>query len=109
MFLTSPSPLLLAPRSLRDSYAVMVLGLSFLFLATPGRAQVGNSGSIERVVKDQSGSAVGNASVEVMNPVSGFHHETTTDSDGAFGFTNVPFNPYHMVAGAPGFAKYTRM
>jgi len=55
VFLTSPSPLLLAPRSLRDSYAVMVLGLSFLFLATPGRAQVGNSGSIEGVVKDQSG------------------------------------------------------
>ena len=86
----------------------MVLGLSFLFLATPGRAQVGNSGSIEQVVKDQSGSAVGNASVEVMNPVSGFHHETTTDSDGAFRFTNVPFNPYQMVAGAPGFAKYTQ-
>jgi len=108
VFLTSPSPLLLAPRSLRDSYAVMVLGLSFLFLATPGRAQVGNSGSIEGVVKDQSGSAVGNASVEVMNPVSGFHRETTTDSDGAFRFTNVPLNPYHMVAGAPGFAKYTQ-
>ena len=108
MFLTLPSPLLLAPRSLRDSYAVMVLGLSFLFLATPGRAQVGNSGSIEGVVKDQSGSAVGNASVEVMNPVSGFHRETTTDSDGAFRFTNVPFNPYHMVASAPGFAKYTQ-
>jgi hypothetical protein len=40
--------------------------------------------------------------------VSGFHRETTTDSDGAFRFTNVPFNPYHMVAGAPGFAKYTQ-
>src|SRR5258706_553652 len=51
----------------------MVLGLSFLFLATPGRAQVGNSGSIEGVVKDQSGSAVGNASVEVIENDSTFH------------------------------------
>jgi hypothetical protein len=62
-----------------------------MFFATPGRAQVGNSGSIAGIVKDQSGSAIGNASVEVMNPVSGFHRETTTDSDGAFRFTNVPF------------------
>ena len=49
-------------RNLR-SYALFVLGLSFLFSAEPGRAQLGNSGSIEGVVKDPSGAAVANATV----------------------------------------------
>jgi hypothetical protein len=76
--------------------------LFFWLSAVPGFAQVGNSGSLEGVVKDPSGSAVGNASIEVSNPVSGFRRETTTGSDGAFRVTNVPFNPYHLVVTAPG-------
>jgi hypothetical protein len=79
----------------------------FLSLALPGFGQVGNSGSIEGVVKDPSGSAVGNVSIEISNPVSGFRREVTAGSDGEFRITNVPFNPYHLVVTAPGFAVYT--
>ena len=95
-------------KNLRRSYALLALGLSFLFLATPVRAQLGNSGSIEGVVKDPSGGAVANATVEASNPVSSFRRETTTSSDGSFRITNVPFNPYHMVITATGFATYTQ-
>jgi len=32
----------------------------------------------------------------------------STGSDGAFHFTNVPFNTYHLVVTTPGFASYTQ-
>jgi hypothetical protein len=87
---------------------LFILSLSFLFCALPGRAQMGNSGSLEGVVKDPSGSVVANATVEVSNPVSGFRRGATTGSDGSFRFTNVPFNPYHLTVTATGFSTYTQ-
>ncbi|MGB8472530.1 MAG: TonB-dependent receptor [Candidatus Acidiferrum sp.] len=81
-----------------------ILGLVLLFSAAAVCGQVGNSGSIEGVVKDPSGSAVANAKVEISYVVSGFYRETTTGTDGSFKFTNVPFNTYHTVVTAPGFA-----
>jgi Carboxypeptidase regulatory-like domain len=95
-------------RNLRFCNALMVCGFALLFCAIPGRAQIGNSGSVEGVVKDPSGSSVANATVEISNPVSGFRREVTTGSDGAFRFTNVPFNPYHLVVTAAGFAAYAQ-
>jgi Carboxypeptidase regulatory-like domain len=81
-----------------------VFSFSFLFGAIPSSAQLGNSGSIEGVVKDASGGVVAGAKVEVSNPVSGFRREIITASDGSFRITNVPFNPYHTVVSAAGFA-----
>jgi carboxypeptidase family protein len=95
-------------RNLRFSYAFIVLGLAVLFSAVPGRAQLGNSGSIEGVVKDPSGGVVPNAAIEIVNPVSGFRRDATTGSDGGFRITNVPFNPYHLVARAEGFEAYSQ-
>jgi Carboxypeptidase regulatory-like domain len=88
------------------SYGFLLVSL--LLLAVPARAQLGNSGSIEGVVKDQSGASVPGAKVEITNPVSSFHRETTTDTDGNFRFTNVPFNPYHLVVTASGFGSVTQ-
>src|SRR5260221_3388588 len=88
--------------------ACLIVGLSLLFAAAPGRAQLGNAGSIEGVVKDPSGAAVVGAVVEISYPVTGFHREATTGSDGSFRFTNVPFNPYHLTVTAAGFEAYTQ-
>ncbi len=71
------------------------MSLGLLVCATSGRAQVGNSGSIEGVVKDPSGSAVVSVTVEIKDPVSGYERTTTSSNEGAFRFTNVPFNGYH--------------
>src|SRR5271169_4986944 len=76
-----------------------------LFFAS---AQMGNSGTIEGVVKDPSGAVVPAAAVQIGNPVSGYAHTTTTDSNGAFRFTNVPFNPYHLSINAAGFDAYSQ-
>lgn len=88
-------------------YAVLVLGFVLCFSLRPAMAQLGNSGSIEGVVKDPSGGVVVGATVEIVNPVSGFQRQATTGNDGTFSFSNIPFNPYHMTVTATGFATYT--
>src|ERR1700723_3855647 len=80
-----------------------------VFAASFASAQsVGNSGSLNGTVLDQTGAVVARAKVEVRNPVSGFDRSTTTDDDGKFAFTNIPFNPYHLIVTAPGFMKYAQ-
>jgi hypothetical protein len=82
--------------------------LGFIFFAGAVFAQLGNSGSIEGVVKDPSGAAVVNAAVEIKDPVSGYLRTTNTNAEGAFRFTNVPFNPYHLSVTADGFAPFAQ-
>src|SRR6266404_3646100 len=90
------------------SHGFLLLSMSLFAFAVPARAQLGNSGSIEGVVKDQSGASVPGAKVQITNPVSHFQRETTTDTDGNFRFTNVPFNPYHLVITAAGFGSLSQ-
>ena len=89
------------------SCGLLILSLSLLLLAPLSRGQ-GNSGTIEGVVKDQSGASVPGAKVEIANPVSHYQRGTTTDTDGNFRFTNVPFNPYHLVVTASGFGSVSQ-
>jgi len=88
--------------------AFLVLSLVLLICATSSRAQLGNSGSIDGVVKDPSGGVVVGAKVEIVFPVTGYQRETTTGSDGSFHFSNVPFNPYHLTVTATGFSAYSQ-
>src|SRR6202040_1964424 len=87
---------------------ILLFALGSMLSAAPVFAQLGNSGSIEGAVKDPSGSSVAGAKVEIANPISGFRRETVTGTDGNFRFSNVPFNPYHLVVTAPGFASSTQ-
>jgi hypothetical protein len=89
-------------------YALVYLTVGFLLTAAVAGAQLGNAGSIEGTVKDQTGAVIAGATVEIANSVSGFSRTTSTSADGTFRFTNVPFNPYHMVISEPGFASYTQ-
>src|SRR5216684_4861387 len=85
-----------------------VLGLVLLFASSPANAQLGNSGSIDGVVKDPSGGVIAGATVEISFPVTGYQRQTTTGSDGSFHFSNVPFNPYHLTVTATGFTSYSQ-
>ncbi len=87
---------------------MLLISISFLWCALPSRAQLGNSGSIEGVVKDPSDAVVANATVEIAYSVSGYSRTAVTGSDGSFRFTNVPFNTYHVVVTATGFGAYTQ-
>ena len=79
---------------------IFVFGLILFFCVTSVWAQ--SSGSIQGVVKDASGGVLSNATVEISNPVSGFNRQTITGDAGDFRFTNVPFNPYHLVVKRKG-------
>jgi hypothetical protein len=83
---------------------IFVFGLILFFCVTSVWAQ--SSGSIQGVVKDASGGVLSNATVEMSNPVSGFNRQTITGDAGDFRFTNVPFNPYHLVVNAKGFSSH---
>ena len=86
--------------------AFFVLGLILFFCASSGWAQ--SSGNIAGVVKDASGGVLANATVAISDPVSGYHREPITGPSGDFRFTNIPFNPYHLVVNAKGFALFSQ-
>ena len=85
---------------------LFVFVLSLFLCAKSSWAQ--SSGSIEGVVKDASGGVLSNATVEISNPVTGFHRETATGSGGDFRITNLPFNPYRVTVTAKGFSNYSQ-
>ena len=82
--------------------------IALTLLAAVAASAQGGSGEIDGTVLDPSGAAVANATVEIRNPVSGFTRSTITSSSGAFTFTNVPYNPYHLAVTATGFAEYAQ-
>jgi Carboxypeptidase regulatory-like domain len=87
-------------------YSALVVG--FILSLVAGHAWAQSSGTIEGVVKDPSGAAVASAKVEISYSVSGFYREAVTGTDGSFKITNTPFNTYHTVVTAAGFAPYTQ-
>ena len=95
--------------SYKSWLAAAIVAVAVVLSAGTANAQSGgSSGSINGNVMDPSGAVVANAKVEIHNAVSGYDRTTTTDSNGNFNFTNVPFNPYHMTVTAEGFAAYAQ-
>jgi hypothetical protein len=95
-----------------------LLGTAFLVLLSlcatasaepePAPQTGGNAASIGGTVEDGTGSVVVGAAVTIRNPVSGYERSATTDAQGRFSFTNVPFNPYHLSVTAQGFSAYSQ-
>ncbi len=92
-------------KNIQFSLAVLLVAV---FALCYNAVAQGTSGTIQGVVKDQSGAVVSGAKVEISYPVSGYHHETTTGGGGDFRFANVPFNSYHLVVTAKSFTPYTQ-
>ncbi len=81
----------------------------FLCLGLQAYGQSGGSStSVTGTVVDPTGAVVANATVEIQNPVSHFQRTTSTDNAGKFTIPNIPFNPYHLTVGGPGFAPYAQ-
>src|SRR5215472_3338303 len=90
---------------------ILALGTAavlLLFQAPVSGQSLGNAGTIEGSVVDPSGAAIVQAAVTIRNAVTGYHQSATTDRDGAFRFTNIPPNPYHLEVTAPGFALFAQ-
>ena len=65
-------------------------------------------GSISGTVTDTTGAAIPGATVQLSNPVSNVNRNATADATGQFRFTNIPANPYRLVATSPGFQAATQ-
>jgi len=92
----------------KSSFSAFITVL-FLSLGLQAYAQSGGSStSVTGTVVDPTGAVVANATVEIQNPVSHFQRTTSTDNAGKFTIPNIPFNPYHLTVGGPGFAPYAQ-
>jgi hypothetical protein len=81
----------------------------FLFCIPGLRAQsTGSAGTVSGIITDTTGAVVPGAAVTIENPVSHYSRSTTSDSDGHYQFTNLPFNPYHLSIATTGFAPYSQ-
>src|ERR1035438_1186094 len=78
--------------------------LALIFVTLTASAQSGNAGTVRGTLTDPSGAVVPNVVVHLVNDVSGFDQTATTDAQGQFVFSNVPFNPYRVSAVVSGFA-----
>jgi Carboxypeptidase regulatory-like domain len=87
---------------------VLTLVLSMLFGVASAAAQSVASGTVEGKVVDQTGAVIGGATVEIRNPVSGYQQTATTDANGEYRFTNVPFNNYSLTATHSGLSSATQ-
>jgi hypothetical protein len=92
--------------SLSRRFAFALFPFLLLWPAGSARAQ-SSSGTITGTVNDASGAVVPSARVSIANPVSGLTRSATSDAAGHYQFNNLPFNPYHLVVDAPGFATFT--
>src|SRR5215470_11463819 len=85
----------------RLSVAILLV----LSLAVAANAQTFR-GTINGTVTDPSGGVVPNATVKATETATGIDHTTTTTSDGAFAFQDVPLGLYKVTVTATGFPAY---
>ena len=83
-----------------------IIALFFAGLSAP--AQSGNAGTVRGTLSDPTGAVVPNVVIHLVNDVSGLDRTDTTDTQGRFVFSNVPFNPYRISASAAGFAPLSQ-
>ncbi len=84
-----------------------LLLVSLMLLVTGANAQ-GSSGNLTGTITDPTGAVIPDATVQLVNPVSGYERTTKSDVTGIFHFYNIPFNPYRVVLKKSGFTASSR-
>lgn len=88
----------------RPAFLLLCVNYAWFAWGEPPQSGSANAGVVRGVVSDPSGAAIPGAKVTLQNPVSQYNQSVTTDGQGGFQFTNVPFNNYHLSVSAPAFA-----
>src|SRR2546428_8700681 len=91
---------------LRNAFVCLTIVLCVFGVSggSSAAAQSVASGTVDGSVVDPTGAVVSGAKVEIRSAITGYQRTTTTDSSGAFRFTNLPFNPYHIEVTQRGFS-----
>lgn len=92
----------LAKRTLR-TLAFAVVGAISL-----GAQSLGNAGTVDGMVADQSGASVAAASVVLTSAVSGYRQAVSSRADGTFRLVNIPPNQYHLQIEVKGFHAFAQ-
>src|SRR5579862_7879080 len=79
-----------------------------LFLAASFVWAQGTTAQISGTVKDSTGSAVPQATVQATQTATGLVRATTSNQDGAYAFPNLPLGPYVLEVTKAGFSKYVQ-
>src|SRR5579863_4951559 len=87
-------------RLLRDFFTCLLLACAGALACF---AQSGGSGSLQGTVTDPTGAIIAGATVSIDNPVSHYSRTMSSDAQGKFGFSNIPYNHYHLTVKAAGF------
>src|ERR1700727_2768899 len=88
---------------------IATFAICFIFNSPGLWAQTaGSAGTIYGTVTDTTGAIVPGATVTISNPVSGLTRTATSDEQGRYQFTNLPFNPYHLAITMTGFSAYSQ-
>jgi hypothetical protein len=85
--------------------AIVVTVLAWV---APVNGQSISSGTVSGTVADQSGAVIPGVTVEIRNDITRYQQLSTTDVNGLFRFTNVPFNGYLLTATLSGFKTATQ-
>ncbi len=96
---------MLSKKFLWSVFAIVVC-VSLIAVRGTRAQSSGTSGTVEGNVVDPDGKAIVGAAVELQNPVSRYDAKTTTNDQGHFRFTNIPYNPYHLTVTFTGFQSY---
>ena len=95
-------------RGSRWRQGLYALAVALLLCGVAVAQSTGNAGSITGSVTDATGAVIPNASVTILNTISGYTRTTTSDGAGLFSFPNVPMNPYHLTVTVAGFANFAQ-
>jgi hypothetical protein len=87
---------------------IFVMAMCVGGMADVRAQELGGAGTLQGTVKDPTGGVMVAVTVTIVNAVSGFRREATTDAGGRFTFGNLPPNPYRLEVTAQGFAPLQR-
>jgi hypothetical protein len=86
----------------------VILAMSCTLAVSASAQSLGNAGTVEGTVTDPTGAVIPNASVSILNRITGYQQQTKTDTTGTFRFGNIPPNPYHLEVNTPNFSPYSQ-
>jgi Carboxypeptidase regulatory-like domain/TonB dependent receptor/TonB-dependent Receptor Plug Domain len=82
--------------------------LCLMILPSSARAQTVAVSDVSGTVTDQSGAAVPNAKVQMIEVDKQQSHATITDAAGHYTLPSLPVGPYKLEVQAPGFSSYAQ-
>ncbi len=104
MNIIAPGSILVPSRGTMFCKALLLLVSILIFGALTAKAQ--NTADVVGTVADQSGAAVPNATVTILNTATNLSRSMRTTSTGDYAFTLLPIGTYVVSVEATGFQKF---